>query len=53
MLRGPLVLQTFASHYTAVVSATKLVGVDDPDHPLKEPIGGLGLATATVSNIFT
>ena len=53
MLRGPLVLQTFVAHYTAVVGVTKLVEVDDPDHPLKEPIRGLDLAAATVSNIFT
>ena len=49
MLRGPLVLQTFAAHYMAVVGATKL---DDLDHPLKKPIGGLSLAAAAISDIF-
>ena len=49
MLRGPLVLQTFVAHYMAVVGATKL---DDLDHPLKKPIGGLSLATTTISDIF-
>ena len=53
MLRGPLVLQTFAAHYTIVVGVTQLVRVDDPDHPLKKPIGGLDLAATTVSDIFT
>lgn len=53
MLRGPLVLQTFAAHYMAVVGVTKLVKVDDLDHPLKMPIRGLGLATTAISDIFT
>ena len=49
MLRSPLVLQTFAAHYMVVVGVTKL---DDLDHPLKKPIGGLSLATTTISDIF-
>ena len=51
MLKGPLVLQTFGAHWTAVTSAKKLDGVDDPNLPVGKPIGGLGLAAAAVSAI--
>ena len=53
MLRGPLVIQTFAAHYTAVSGVLKVLGVEDPNSPLKKPTGGLGLAAAAVSDIFT
>ena len=53
MLRGPLVIQTFSAHYTAVIGAQKVLGVKDPNSPLKKPIGGLSLATAAISDIYT
>ena len=28
---GPLVLQTFGAHWTAVTGTQKLSGIDDPD----------------------
>ena len=49
---GPLVLQTFGAHWTAVTGARKLSGIDDPDVPVGKPIGGLGLAAAAVSIIY-
>ena len=48
MLRDPLVLQTFGAHWTAVASTRKIDGIDDPNLPVGKPIGGLGLAAATV-----
>lgn len=42
MLRGPLVIQTFGAHWTAVV------GARDASLPAEKPIGGLGLAAAAV-----
>ena len=48
MLRGPLVLQTFGAHWTAVAGAAKIDRVDDPNLPVGKPIGGLGLAAAAV-----
>ena len=52
MLRGPLVIQTFSAHYTAVIGVQKVLGVEDPNSPLKKPIGGLSLAATTISNIY-
>lgn len=49
MLRGPLVIQTFGAHYTAIVGAKRIMGVNDPNEPLKKAIGGLGLAATAVS----
>ena len=48
MFKGPLVLQTFGAHWTAVTGAQKLERVDDPNLPVGKPIGGLGLAAASV-----
>ena len=52
MLRGPLVIQTFSAHYIAVIGVQKVLGVEDPNSPLKKPIGGLGLAAAAISDIY-
>ena len=51
MFRGPLVLQTFGAHWTAVTGARKLDGVDDPNRPVGKPIRGLGLAAASIHSI--
>ena len=48
MLRGPLVLQTFGAHWTAVAGAWKIDGINDPNLPVGKPIRGLGLAAAVV-----
>ena len=48
MFKGPLVLQTFGAHWTAVTGARKLERVDDPNLPVGKPIGGLGLVAASV-----
>ena len=48
MFRGPLVLQTFGAHLTAVAGARKIDGIDDPKLPVGKPIGGLGLTAAAV-----
>lgn len=53
MLRGPLMIQTFGTHLTAVNSALKIDGIDDPDAPIGKPIRGLGLAAATVKWALT
>lgn len=53
MLRGPLVIQTFGTHLTAVNGALKIDGIDDPDAPIGEPIRGLGLAAATIKRALT
>ena len=47
-----MVLQTFGAHWTAVVGARKLDGIDDPTLPVGKPVRGLGLAMATVSAII-
>ena len=52
MLRGPLVLQTFGAHWTAVAGARKIDGIDDPNLPMGKPIGGLSLAAAAVSTVI-
>ena len=52
MLRGPLVLQTFGAHWTAVAGARKIDGINDPNLPMGKPIGGLGLAAAAVSTVI-
>ena len=49
---GPLVLQTFGAHWTAVAGTQKLSGIDDPDVPVGKLVGGLGLAAAAVSIIY-
>ena len=49
---GPLVLQNFGAHWTAVAGAQKLSGIDNPDVPVGKPIGGLGLVAAAVSIIY-
>ena len=46
---GPLILQTFGAHWTAVTSARKLDDIDDPDLPVGKPVTGLGLTAAAVS----
>ena len=46
---GPLVLQTFGAHWTAVAGARKLDGIDDANLSIGKPIGGLGLAAAAIS----
>ena len=48
-----MVLQTFGAHWTAVVGARKLDGIDDPTLPVGKPVRGLGLAMATVSAIIS
>ena len=53
MLRGPLVIQTFGTHLTAVKGALKIDGIDGPDAPIGKPIGGLGLAAAAVKQALT
>ena len=49
---GPLVLQTFGAHWTAVTGAQKLSGIDNPDVLVGKPVGGLGLAAVAVSIIY-
>ena len=44
-----MVLQTFRAHWTAVVGAKKLDGVNYPNPLVGKPIGGLGLATVAIS----
>ena len=46
---GPLVLQTFGAHWTAIAGVRKLDGMDDANLPIGKPIGGLSLATAAIS----
>ena len=48
-----MVLQTFGAHWTAVVDARKLDGIDDPTLPVGKPVRGLGLAVAAVSAIIS
>ena len=53
MLRGPLVIQTFGTHLTAVNGTLKIDGINDPDAPIGKPIRGLGLAAAAVKQALT
>lgn len=53
MLKGPLVLQTFGAHWTAVAGAKRLDGIDDQNLPVGKPVGGLGLAAAAVSIVIS
>ena len=46
---GPLVLQTFGAHWTAVASARKLDGIDDANLPIGKPVRWLGLTIAAIS----
>ena len=52
MSKGPLVLQAFGAHWTVVVGAWKIEGIDDLNPPVGKPVGGLGLATAVVSTFI-
>lgn len=45
---GPLTLQTFGAHCTAVAGVRKLDGIDGPDLPVGKPVMGLGLAAAAI-----
>ena len=53
MLRGSLMIQTFGTHLMAVNGTLKIDGIDDPDAPIGKPIGGLGLAAATIKWALT
>ena len=46
---GPLILQIFGAHWTAVTSMKKLDDIDDPDIPVRKPVAGLSLAAAPIS----
>ena len=50
--KGPLVLQAFGDHWTAIVGAWKLEGIDDLKLPVGKPVRGLGLTTAVVSTFI-
>ena len=41
-------LQTFATHFTAISGARKIDGVDDPDKGIAHPRGALALCCAAV-----
>ena len=47
--RGPFVLQTFAACLNAFQGACRIVGLDDPNKPIKKSYGGLALSAAAVS----
>ena len=47
MLRGPLVLQTFGTHWTAVASTRKIDGIDTQTYQWESPSGG-GLTAPAV-----
>ena len=46
---GPLILQMFGAHWTAVTGMRKLDDIDDPDLPVGKPVVGLSLAAAAIS----
>ena len=46
---GPLIIQTFGAHWTAVIGTRKLDGNDDPDLPVRKSVAGLGLTVAAIS----
>ena len=48
MLRSPLVLQTFGTHWTAMAGARKIDGIDGPNLPVGKPTGVLSLTAAAV-----
>ena len=48
-----MVLQTFGAHWTTVVGARKLDGIDDPTLPVGKPVRGLGLMVVAVSAIIS
>ena len=52
-IKGLLVLQAFGAHWTVIVSAQKLEGIDDLNLPIGKLVGGLGLATAAVSTFIS
>ena len=43
MFKGPMVLQAFGAHWTAIVGAWKLEGIDDLNLPLENWLEGLVL----------
>ena len=53
MFKGPLALQVFGAHWSAVVGAWKLEGIYDLNLPVGKPVGGLGLAAAAVSTFIS
>ena len=53
MFKGPLVLQAFGAHWSAVIGAQKLEAIDDLNLPVGKPVGGLGLAAAAVSTFIS
>ena len=48
-----MVLQTFGAHWTTVVGARKLNGINDPTLPVRKPVRGLGLTAAAASAIIS
>ena len=46
---GPLILQTFGAHWTAVTGVRKLDNTDDPGLPVGKPVVGLSLTVAAIS----
>ncbi|KAI9463520.1 hypothetical protein BJY52DRAFT_1221525 [Lactarius psammicola] len=50
---GPLVLQTFSVHLTAIEGCLKISGLHGQDTPSPPPIGALGLAAAAVERALT
>jgi hypothetical protein len=48
LFRGPLVLEVFAAHISAVESAIVVQGLYDHGNPTPSMIGGLALAAASV-----
>ncbi|KAI9448605.1 hypothetical protein BJY52DRAFT_1193317 [Lactarius psammicola] len=53
LFRGPLVLQTFSVHLTAIEGCPKISGLHGQDTPSPPPIGALGLAAAAVERALT
>jgi hypothetical protein len=46
--RSPLVVRTFAAHFSAIQGAIKVPALGDANSPDTYPCGGLALSTAAV-----
>jgi len=49
LFRNPFILQTFASHLSAIEGSMKILGLHDADKPTPTACGALGLCVASVS----
>ena len=48
MFKGPLVFQAFGAHWSAIIDAWKLEGIDDLNLPIGKLVGGLGLTAKDI-----